>query len=165
MLCYVISCEILNPANPKSNSILLLSVWVNKLFVLNQFELSFITCPWVMSSTKSLSQFLEYCRYLPFSMSNNGSMSSEEPGAELSIGWVNLPTEDEEPSLHPSGSIWLFWRPAMVWRQAQNRTMLWRMGRSVTQFKTLVISVSFLSLVADPSPNSQHIHTRTHTSC
>ena len=38
------------------------------------------------------------------------------------------------------------------------------MGSSVTQFKTLVISVSFLSLVAHPLPQlCTHTHTHTHT--
>ena len=76
---------------------------------------------------------------------------------------VGLSSEGEGLPFHPLGSIWPFWKPAMVWGQAQNKMVLWWMGSSVTQFKTLVISVSFLSLVAHPLPQlCTHTHTHTH---
>lgn len=121
-----------------------------------------------MASMNSLSHFEEDGRYLPFSMSISGSESSEEPGAVLSIGWPFL--GGEGLPFHPLGSTWPFWKPMMVWGQAQNKMVLWRMGSSVTQFKTLVISVSFLSLDAHPLPQlcththiQTHPHTQTHT--
>lgn len=94
-------------------------------------------------------------------MSNSGPMSSEEP-EEQSTDWADLPTEGEDPSLHPSGSIWLFLEASDGLRGSKIKQCYDGWGSSVILLKTLVISLSFLSLVAHPFPQ---FLAYTQTSC